>query len=129
MCDEDDALTFMKLWPHSFLLHLFDLIIFDLVFNRLSSFLRNWYMGNYGHPWTFSKTIPKTTISFSSLNYLTFPLVRTSIFITTSSFFLSIHQHGYERQINMCLFMSMIFILIYIRFDIDINNDELLETI
>jgi hypothetical protein len=31
-----------------------------------------------------------------------------------------------ERQINMCLFMSMIFILIEIKFDIDINNDELL---
>jgi hypothetical protein len=31
-----------------------------------------------------------------------------------------------KRQINMCLFMSMIFILIEIKFDIDINNDELL---
>ncbi len=29
----------------------------------------------------------------------------------------------------MCLFMSMIFILIEIKFDIDINNDELLITI
>jgi hypothetical protein len=34
-----------------------------------------------------------------------------------------------KRQINMCLFMSMIFILIEIKFDIDINNDELLITI
>jgi hypothetical protein len=31
-----------------------------------------------------------------------------------------------KRQINMCLFMSMIFILLKIKFDIDINNDELL---
>ncbi len=31
-----------------------------------------------------------------------------------------------KRQINMCVFMSMIFILIKIKFDIDINNDELL---
>jgi hypothetical protein len=29
----------------------------------------------------------------------------------------------------MCLFMSMIVILIQIKFDIDINNDELLKTI
>jgi hypothetical protein len=34
-----------------------------------------------------------------------------------------------KKQINMCLFMSMIFILIQIKFDIDMNNDELLETI
>jgi len=31
-----------------------------------------------------------------------------------------------EKQVNMCLFMSMIFILIEIKFNIDINNDELL---
>jgi hypothetical protein len=31
-----------------------------------------------------------------------------------------------KRQINMCIFMFMIFILIIIKFDIDINNDELL---
>jgi len=31
-----------------------------------------------------------------------------------------------KRQINMCIFMSMIFILIEITSDIDTNNDELL---
>jgi hypothetical protein len=31
-----------------------------------------------------------------------------------------------KKQINMCFFMFMIFILIEIKFDIDINNDELL---
>jgi hypothetical protein len=31
-----------------------------------------------------------------------------------------------KRQINMCLFMFMIFILIKNKFYIDINNDELL---
>jgi hypothetical protein len=31
-----------------------------------------------------------------------------------------------KRQINMCFLKSMIFILIEIKFDIDINNDELL---
>jgi hypothetical protein len=31
-----------------------------------------------------------------------------------------------KRQINMCFFMFMIFVLIEIKFDIDINNDELL---
>jgi len=30
-----------------------------------------------------------------------------------------------KRQINMCLFMSIIFILVEIKFDIDKNNDEL----
>jgi hypothetical protein len=34
-----------------------------------------------------------------------------------------------KRQMNMCLFISMIVILIQIKFDIDINNDELLKTI
>jgi hypothetical protein len=34
-----------------------------------------------------------------------------------------------KRKINVCFFMSMIFILIQIKFEIDINNDELLETI
>jgi hypothetical protein len=34
-----------------------------------------------------------------------------------------------KMQINMCIFMSIMFILIQIKFDIDINNDELLETI
>jgi hypothetical protein len=34
-----------------------------------------------------------------------------------------------KKQINMCLFMSMKFILIQIKFDIDLNKDELLETI
>jgi hypothetical protein len=31
-----------------------------------------------------------------------------------------------KKQINMCIFMSMIFILMKIKFDIHINNDELL---
>jgi hypothetical protein len=30
---------------------------------------------------------------------------------------------------NVALFMLMIFIIIHIKFDIDINNDELLKTI
>jgi len=34
-----------------------------------------------------------------------------------------------KREINMCFFMSIIFILSQIKFDIDINNDELKETI
>jgi hypothetical protein len=34
-----------------------------------------------------------------------------------------------KRQISMFLFMSMLFILIKMKFDIDINNDELLTTI
>jgi hypothetical protein len=34
-----------------------------------------------------------------------------------------------KRQINMCPLMPMVFILIQIKFDIDTNSDELLETI
>jgi len=34
-----------------------------------------------------------------------------------------------KKQINMCIFMSTKLILIQIKFDIDINNDELSETI
>jgi hypothetical protein len=34
-----------------------------------------------------------------------------------------------KRQISMYLFMSMLFILIKMKFDIDINNDELLTII
>jgi hypothetical protein len=34
-----------------------------------------------------------------------------------------------KRQINMCPLMPMVFILIQIKFDIDTNNDPLLETI
>jgi hypothetical protein len=33
-----------------------------------------------------------------------------------------------KRQIDMCFLMSMIFILVQIKFDIDLNNDELLKT-
>jgi hypothetical protein len=34
-----------------------------------------------------------------------------------------------KKQINMCVFMSMKCVLIKIKIDIDINNDELLKTI
>ncbi len=34
-----------------------------------------------------------------------------------------------RRKINTCLFMSMVFTSIQIKFDIEINNDELLENI
>jgi hypothetical protein len=67
----------------------------------------------YGHPWTISK---KFRLIFKP-NYLTSFLI-----ITT-------HQYDMKRQTNMCLFISMIIILIQIKFDIDINNDELLKTI
>jgi hypothetical protein len=34
-----------------------------------------------------------------------------------------------KNKINMCFFMLMKCILILVKFDIDINNDELLKTI
>jgi len=51
--------------------------------------------------------------------------------IANSPYFFIVHQHEYKttKLTNMWLFMSMIFILIQIKFIIDINNDELLKTI
>jgi hypothetical protein len=34
-----------------------------------------------------------------------------------------------KKKINMCLFMSMKYILVEIKFNVDINNDELLKTV
>jgi hypothetical protein len=48
-------------------------------------------------------------------------------FITTSLFSLSTNI-DIKEQINICLFMPMECILNYIKFDIDINNDELVKT-
>jgi hypothetical protein len=45
--------------------------------------------------------------------------------IIISSLFLPTNM-DMKKQINMYLFMPMIFILIEIKFDININNDELL---
>jgi len=33
-----------------------------------------------------------------------------------------------KKQIKLCFFMSMKYILVEIKFDIDTNNDELLKT-
>jgi hypothetical protein len=40
-----------------------------------------------------------------------------------------VHGWQYEGFQKIPYFMSMIFLLIQIKFDIDVNNDELLETI
>jgi hypothetical protein len=47
------------------------------------------------------------------------------IFITISPLSLSTNM-DIKKQINMCLFMSMTLILIKIKFDIEIHNDEFL---
>jgi hypothetical protein len=59
---------------------------------------------------------PKDNYLISKFNYLMFSLLTNM---------------DVERQINMYIFMSIIFriIFIQIKFDTDINNDELLETI
>jgi hypothetical protein len=57
-----------------------------------------------------------------------FYIIITSILIPTS-FLSPMHQHEYDFFFNICLFMSMKCILIFLKFDIDINNDELLKTI
>jgi len=72
-----------------------------------------------------------TSFSFSSLATSFFSLLIIYFLLT----FLIINyltpfptKMNMKRQINMYLFISMIFILIQIKFDNDINNDELLET-
>jgi len=61
-------------------------------------------------------------------NYLISKPNNTSFLITISypynyfTSFLIHHQHDMKSQINMCIFM---FILTEIKFDIEINNDEL----
>jgi len=48
----------------------------------------------------------------------------------TTSLLFPIHRHGYgKKKINVCIFMSIEFILNQIKFDIDMTNDELLKTI
>jgi hypothetical protein len=104
--------------------------IYHIVF--LGGFQRHFLL--YGCPRTFSNTILKPTTSFPSLTtsilfYYLFPFLLTiSILIITSFFFLPHQYINMKRQINMCLFMSKIFILIQIKFDIHINNEKLLET-
>jgi hypothetical protein len=86
------------------------------------------------HRWTFPKIVSKTIRSFSSL-------INSVFFLIIISFFINyLHPYNYltffsysltwiwKRKLT-CLFMCMSFILIQIKFDIDINNDELLKTI
>jgi hypothetical protein len=47
------------------------------------------------------------------------------IFITISPLSLSTNM-DIKKQINLCLFMSTTFMLIKIKFHVDINNDEFL---
>jgi hypothetical protein len=80
------------------------------------------------------QTISKTTTSFSfsslttsfffSNNYL-FPVNFANNYLSHSFF---PPTQIWKSKSIMCLFVSMIFILIQIKFDDDINNDELLET-
>jgi hypothetical protein len=51
----------------------------------------------YGRPWTILKTSLETTISFSSLT-------TSFYFLITTSLFSLVHQHGYEKKINKCVF-------------------------
>jgi hypothetical protein len=61
-------------------------------------------------------------------NYLPPLLINTSILELPQYFPLSINM-DIKKQINMCVFISMKCILIEIKFDIDIHNDELFKTI
>jgi hypothetical protein len=100
----------------------------------------------YGLPWWIPKTFPIMWLSpnifkhnsktnylipkFNHLNYfLIFPFLLTISILIIISFFFRPHQYiDMKRQINMCLFMSKLFILIKIKIDIYIYNEELLET-
>ncbi len=83
--------------------------------------------------------ILKPTISFFLDNYFFFKLIfknnyiwpfliTTFILQLTHSFSLFTRM-DMKKQINICLFMSMKCILFIIKFDTDINNNELLKTI
>jgi uncharacterized membrane protein len=80
----------------------------------------------------------KDNYLISKFNYLIFNLITISFFtnfcnnfffLVIISFLFLTHQHYMEKQINMCLFISVKFLLIEIKFEVDINNDELLKTI
>jgi hypothetical protein len=60
----------------------------------------------------------------SKNNYLIFkPNILTSFLISHSFSLLTNMNMDMKRQINMCIFTFIIFILIQIKFDIGINND------
>jgi hypothetical protein len=57
------------------------------------------------------------------------PFLLTFSSLIPISLFFPPHQHNMKETNNVALFMLMIFTIIHIKFDIDINNDELLKTI
>jgi len=71
------------------------------------------------------------------LNYPTFSLISIfyacnyfTLFLIIFSFLFSLPSNmNMKRQINMCFFMSMIFILVKTKFDMNMNNNEPLKTI
>jgi hypothetical protein len=76
---------------------------FFIIFRRLLIFKISKF--RIYHPCTLPDTILETT-TFKSNNLNYFFLITTSIFIITP-FLFPAHQLGYEKQINMCFFMSM----------------------
>jgi hypothetical protein len=65
--------------------------------------------------------------NFWRINIFQRQLIPTS-FPSLSTSLLSLHHSmDMKRKINVCIFMSIIFILIQIKFDSDINNDESLR--
>jgi len=76
----------------------------------------------------FLSLITTSFATYFSNNYFPSFLITTSIFITNSLFSLPTNM-DMKKQINMCLFMSMEFVLNQTKFDIDITNYELMKTI
>ncbi len=79
--------------------------------------------------WTISKTFSIITTSICKFDYLNFLKLSHSFLnnlsfvpMTISPFSLAFNM-DMNRQINMCLFMSMIFILIENKFENKINNN------
>jgi hypothetical protein len=68
---------------------------------------------------------------FEELVYGRFCIIICTIILRNNNFISKLNYlaHSFLLPTNMCYFMFMIFILIQIKFDIEINNDELLKTI
>jgi hypothetical protein len=79
------------------------------------------------HIWLLKKSIHTLQNNFHKLSFPILEWVHTWANCTGHTAQATLMDM--KRQISMCLFISMLFIIIKMQFDIDINNDELLTII
>jgi hypothetical protein len=87
---------------------------FQIQLPHFQASLLHLFLNKYLIPFLINKSYPYT-------HFIPFLILLYSFSLPTNM--------DMKRQINMCFFKSMIFILIQIKFDIDINNDKLMKTI